>query len=160
VPEIDFAFLADAAQSVPGEKFHVIGGGVSRLGGRTFPLRHPHLALVVGLRVTSPETDRGHDLRFILLDPDGHEVASATGTIVAHGSDDARDAILTFAIDLWNLAFPGPGDYSVRILVNGSERKRLPLLVVAFPDGPESGTDGASTAGPMNGAPTPPLDDQ
>jgi hypothetical protein len=137
MPDIDFAFLADAAQTVPGQKFHVLGGGVTRLGGRTFPLRHPHLALVVGLRVTSPETEQSHDLRFILLDPDGREVAGATGSIVAHGQTDARDAVLTFSIDLWNLAFPGPGDYSVRILVNGSERKRLPLLVVAVAAGQE-----------------------
>jgi hypothetical protein len=135
VPDIDFAFLADAAQTVPGQKFHVLGGGVSRLGGRTFPLRHPHLALVVGLRVTAPETELTHDLRFVLLDPDGAEVASATGSIVAHGAGDARDAVLTFSIDLWNLSFPAPGDYSVRILVNGSERKRLPLLVVRAPEG-------------------------
>jgi hypothetical protein len=129
VPEIDYAFLADSAQTAPGQKFHVLGGGVNRLGGRTFPLRHPHLALVVGLRVTAPETDRQHEIRFVLLDPDGREVAGATGNLVAHGQDDARDATLTFSIDLWNLVFPAPGDYSFRLLVNGSERKRLPLLV-------------------------------
>ena len=135
MPDIDFAFLADAAQTVPGQKFHVIGGGVSRLGGRGFPLRHPHLALVVGLRVTAPETEQAHDLRFILLDPEGTEVATASGSIVAHGQTDARDAVLTFSIDLWNLTFPTAGDYSVRILVNGSERKRLPLVVVTMPEG-------------------------
>ena len=50
----------------------------------------------------------------------------------AHGSRpaDGRDAILTFSIDLWNLTFPAPGDYSFRILVNGSERKRLALVLV------------------------------
>jgi len=37
--------------------------------------------------------------------------------------------VLTFSIDLWNLTFAAPGDHSFRILVNGSERKRLPLLV-------------------------------
>jgi hypothetical protein len=52
---------------------------------------------------------------------------------VARGHGGGRDAILTFSIDLWNLTFPAPGDYSFRILVNGSERKRLPL-VVAAPD--------------------------
>ena len=133
MPDIDFAFLADAAETVPGQKFHVLGGGVSRLGGRTFPLRHPHLALVVGLMVTAPEVDREHEIRFVLLDPDGGEVAGATGSLRARGHGDARDAVLTFSIDLWNLTFPGPGDYSFRILVNGSERKRLPLLV-AGPD--------------------------
>ncbi|MBA2313854.1 MAG: hypothetical protein H0V87_00580 [Chloroflexi bacterium] len=134
MPEIDYAFLADAAQTAPGQKFHVIGGGVSRIGGRSFPLRHPHVALVVGLRVTSPETERPHEIRFVLLDPDGREVAGATGNLVAHGQPDARDTTLTFSIDLWNLTFPGPGDYSFRLLVNGSERKRLPLLVATMPE--------------------------
>jgi len=69
-----------------------------------------------------------------LLDPDGGEVAGGTGNLVARGHTDGRDTILTFSIDLWNLTFPAAGDYSFRILVNGSERKRLPL-VVAGPDG-------------------------
>lgn len=135
MPEIDYAFLADAAQTAPGQKFHVIGGGVNRIGGRQFPLRHPHIALVVGLRVTAPETERQHEIRFVLLDPDGREVAGATGNLVAHGQQDARDATLTFSIDLWNLVFPGPGDYSFRLLVNGSEQKRLPLVVTELAEG-------------------------
>src|SRR5262245_16437767 len=131
MPEIDFAFLADAAETVPGQKFHVIGGGISRIGGRSYPLRQPHLCLVVGLVVTASEVEREHQIRFVLLDPDGHEVTGATGSLTAHGTGDGRDSMLTFSIDLWNVTFPAPGDYSVRILVNGSERKRLPLLLIA-----------------------------
>jgi hypothetical protein len=137
MPEIDFAFLADAAETGPGQKFHVIGGGITRIGGRTFPLRQPHLCLVVGLVVTAAEVGQEHSIRFVLLDPDGHEVTGATGSITAHGSGDGRDNLLTFSIDLWNVMFPAAGDYSVRILVNGSERKRLPLVLVARPDAPE-----------------------
>jgi len=129
MPDIEYAFLADAAETQPGQKFHVLGGGVSRIGGRVFPLRHPHLALVLGLLVTAPEVDREHEIRFVLLDQDGGEVAGATGNIQARGHTDGRDTVLTFSIDLWNLTFASPGDYSFRILVNGSERKRLPLLV-------------------------------
>src|SRR3954453_5673576 len=129
MPEIDFAFLADAAETQPGQKFHVLGGGLPRIGARTSPLRPPPLALVVGLLVTAPETEREHELRIVLLDPDGAEVTGATGSLMAHGTPDARDTILTFSIDLWTLTFPTPGDYSFRILVNGSERKRLgPVL--------------------------------
>ena len=69
-------------------------------------------------------------IRFVLLDPDGGEVAGATGSLSARSQRDGRDAVLTFSIDLWNLTFPAPGDYSFRILVNGSERKRLPLLLL------------------------------
>lgn len=148
MPEIDYAFLADAAETLPGQKFHVLGGGVSRIGGPAFPLRHPHLALVVGLLVTSTETEREHELRFVLLDPDGGEVADATGSLVAHGQSDGRDSTLTFSIDLWNLTFPAPGDYSFRILVNGSERKRIPLVIGLSAD--------AGTPPPPPGASGPP----
>ena len=49
MPEIDFAFLADAAETQPGHKFNVLGGGITRIGVRPFPLCQPHLALVCGL---------------------------------------------------------------------------------------------------------------
>ena len=88
MPDIDFAFLADAAETVPGQKFHVLGGGIARIGGRRFPLRHPHLALVIGLQVTAPETEREHEIRFVLLDPGRGEVAGATGSLV--GAQPAR----------------------------------------------------------------------
>lgn len=140
MPDIAYAFLADAAQSVPGQKFNVLGGGVSRIGSRSFPLRHPHLALVVGLRVTAAETDRSHEVRLLMLDPDGAEIASATATIAMQKRPDVRDEILTFAVDLWNLTFPTGGDHSVRILVNGSERERLPLLIsLVTGEGPDGG---------------------
>jgi len=130
MPEIDFAFLADAAETNPGHKFNVLGGGITRIGGPTFPLVHPHLALVVGLLVTAPETRRQHELGIVLLDPDGGEVTSARGSLVARGHDDGRDNIVTFSVDLYGISFPSPGDYSFRVLVNGSERKRLGLLLV------------------------------
>jgi hypothetical protein len=130
MPDIDYAFLADAAQTTPGQKFHVLGGGVTRISGSSFPLRHPHLALVVGLRVARSEAEREHEIRFVLVDPTGTEVADATGSLVAHRQADFHDSTLTFSIDIWNLTFPAPGDYSFRLLVNGAESKRLPLAIV------------------------------
>ncbi len=135
MPDIDFAFLADAAETRPGQKFHILGGGVSRIGGPGFPLRHPHLALVVSLIVTSAELGREHEIRFLLLSPEGTEVASATSSLVAQGDAEGRDTNLTFSVDLWNLTFDAPGDYTFRILVNGSERRRLPLSIVQASEG-------------------------
>jgi hypothetical protein len=132
VPEIDFAFLADAADARPGQKFHVIGGGVDRLAGQTFPLVHPHLALVIGLRITAPELNQEHDVKFVLLDRAGREVTSGSANLMAQGDSDGRHSLVTFAVDLWNLSFTLPGDYTFRVLIDGSERKRLPLTVSAL----------------------------
>jgi hypothetical protein len=151
MPDIEFAFLADAAQARPGEKFHVLGGGVSRVASRTFPFRHPHLALVMALSVTAPETGREHEVRFVLLDPDGRELAGAGGVLRAGPPPDARDTVLTFAVDLWNVGFDRPGDHSFRILVDGSERKRLPLIVSEIP--PEPGPPPSPGAPPSPGGP-------
>ena len=129
MPDIEYAFLADAADARPGQKFAVIGGGVSRLGGPQFPLRHPHLALVCGLLVTTPELGAEHELQFLLLKPDGKQLSTATAKVLANGPQDGKDSVLTFSLDLWNLSFPVAGDYTIRILVDGSERKRLSLIV-------------------------------
>ncbi len=136
MPDIEFAFLADAADARPGEKFSVLGGGVSRLGAQAFPFHHPHLSLVVGLFVAATELNRQHEVRFVILDPGGREIGGAGGFIEAHGGGDGRDRVITFAIDLWNLGFQAPGDHSIRLLVNGSERKRLPLAVDHTPAPP------------------------
>jgi hypothetical protein len=129
MPEIEYAFLADAAEVQPGSKFHVLGGGISRLSGPSFPFVHPHLALVVGLRLTSVERTREHELGFVVTAPDGAQVTSATGRVISHGPADPTDVVLTIAVDLWNLSLKAAGEHSVRITVDGNERKRLPLLV-------------------------------
>jgi hypothetical protein len=147
MPDIEFAFLADAAEARPGEKFHVLGGGVTRVASRQFPFRHPHLTLVVALSVTAPERDRQHELRFVLLDPDGRELAGAGALLQAGAPPDARDSVHTFAVDLWSVGFERPGDHSFRILVDGSERKRLPLAVERLAPEP-SPFPGPAPAGP------------
>lgn len=156
MPEVEFAFLADAAETPPGQKFSVLGGGVTRIGGPTFPLRHPHIALVICLAVTVPEFGREHEVRIVLLDPDGHEISGAQGAVVAQGAGDGRDTFVTFSVDLWSISFPTAGDYSFRILVNGSERKRLPMEVVHMnaPLGPLPGAAGPPSG--QNGDPDTP----
>ncbi len=59
----------------------------------------------------------------------GASSAGAGGVVRVGPPPDARDTVVTFSVDLWNVGFERPGDHSFRILVDGSERKRLPLLV-------------------------------
>lgn len=153
MPDIEYAFLADAAQARPGEKFSVLGGGVTRLAGRSFPFRHPHMALVIALTVTAPEAQREHEVRFVLLDPDGRELAGGSGVLGTSPPADARDTVLTFAVDLWNIGFDRAGDHSFRILVDGSERKRLPLIVDELPAEPTAPPAAQPFGGPPPNGP-------
>ncbi len=56
MPDIEFAFLADSAQARPGEKFHVLGGGVSRLASPQFPFSTRTSPSSCDLSLTAPET--------------------------------------------------------------------------------------------------------
>ncbi len=58
---------------------------------------------MIGLSVTAPETDREHEVRFVLLDPDGRELAGANGVVQTSPPPDGRDTVITFALDLWNV---------------------------------------------------------
>src|ERR1035437_4062051 len=100
MPDIEYAFLADAAEVQPGPKFHVLGGGVSRLSGPSFPFVHPHPALVVGLRLPSPERTREHELGCVVTAPDGTQVTSSTGRFISPEPADTTAIVLPVAIDL------------------------------------------------------------
>ena len=129
MPEIEYAFLADAAQVQPGQKFSVLGGGVSRISGPVLPFIHPHIALVVGLRMGMAERNREYDLAFEIVAPDGSPVSTASGKVVAGGSPQTDEFTLTIAVDLWNLELRMPGEHTVRISIDGRERKRLDLTI-------------------------------
>jgi hypothetical protein len=129
MPEIEYAFLADAAQVQPGQKFHVLGGGVTRIAGPTLPFVHPHLALVLGLRLGPPDRDKEHELSFEVIAPDGSQVTTASGKVVARGLAQAEDVVITVAVDLWSLNLRLAGEHAVRISINGTERRRLSLTV-------------------------------
>jgi hypothetical protein len=134
MPDIEYAFLADAAEVQPGSKFHVLGGGVTRLSGPSFPFVHPHLSLVVGLRLTSAERTREHDLGFVVTAPDGVQVANASGRVISRGPNDPGDVVVAIAMDLWNMTLRLAGEHAVRITIDGTERKRLPLVVAGGRD--------------------------
>jgi hypothetical protein len=56
-PTVDVALLADAVQAVRGKLF-ILGGGWDTLWVRSFPARHPSLAIGLRLRVPHPGAKR------------------------------------------------------------------------------------------------------
>src|SRR3954465_6062844 len=86
--ELDFAFLADAAE-VPLGKLFVMGGAFDTIHVPAFPATHPMLAVVVRLLFKPHDLDRKHELEILLLDADGKQAASSKGDLMMPKSPDA-----------------------------------------------------------------------
>lgn len=131
MPALDFAFLADAAEAnAHSRKFYVLGGGFDSIGAATFPAVHPQLSLVARILVHPTEADRSHTLEIKLMDADGGIIANIEGNFAAGApSQPGRELAVPLVINIANVQFERPGDYSVEILINNQHMKSLPLRV-------------------------------
>jgi hypothetical protein len=134
MPKLDFAFLADAAEAEPGRKFYVLGGGVDSIGAQSFPVVHPHLALLIRVLVHPTETGRAHDLEIRLIDSDGGELAKMEGNFTANpGGPPGRELPINISLGMSNIRFEKAGDFSIELLVDSQHVKSLPLRVYEAP---------------------------
>lgn len=134
MPNLDFAFLADAAEAEPGRKFYVLGGGIDQVAGPEFPLTHPHLSLVMRFVVHPTELGLTHHLEVRMVDADGHEQARIEGDIQTAPSDaTGREVGVNMVINLANPRFEKPGDFAFDIMMNNQFQKSLPLRVSQVP---------------------------
>ncbi|HVL91701.1 MAG TPA: hypothetical protein VM841_15880 [Actinomycetota bacterium] len=134
MPSLDFAFLADAAEAEPGRKFYVLGGGIDQIGGQSFPLVHPHMALVMRWVINPTEMNLRHHLEVRLVDADGQQLAKIEGDIEASGGAPmGREAGVNMVINLTNTRFEKPGDFAFEVLMNNQHFKSLGLRVATVP---------------------------
>jgi len=136
-PTVDVALLADAVQAVRGKLF-VLGGGWDTLWVRTFPARHPSLAIGLRLRVPSSWGEEFLKVSVELQDADGapmlpqplaHTVRLPTSTETFATTDFGLIRSFTFN----NLVFRKEGSYSFVISVDDEPVSRLRFSVKARP---------------------------
>ena len=134
MPDLDFAFLADAAEAEPGRKFYVLGGGIDQIAGPEFPLVHPHMSLVMRFVVHPAELGRSHHLEVRMVDADGHELARIEGDIQTQaGEPTGREVGVNMVINLTNTRFATAGDYQLDITMNNQFQRSLGLRVSQAP---------------------------
>ena len=130
--ELDFAFLADAADVSMGKLF-VMGGAFDTIHVGGFPASHPTLAVVIRLLLSPNDLDRKHKLEILLLDADAHHIASANGELMVPKAPDApagwKQAVI-LPLRFFNVPFKEAGHYSIEILANGKCSKPFPCECV------------------------------
>ncbi|MEX1252974.1 MAG: hypothetical protein WEE64_01405 [Dehalococcoidia bacterium] len=143
--DVTFALLADAANFSREGKLNVLGA-FDRIHGSQFPLVWPRMVLVMRFVVTPAEFGSEKTLEIITLDLDGKKLGTATGKMTVPAGPSGRQLKIDHVLPL-TMTFPGPGEYSIEILVNGDPKARVPLEVLPQPE--------AQQPPPEGGAPPP-----
>lgn len=136
--ELDFAFLADAADVSMGKLF-VLGGAFDTIHVQAFPAIHPVLAVVVRFLLSPADVDRKHELQILLLDADAKHIASANGELLmpkAPGSPQGWKQTVILPLRFMNVPFQQEGHYSIEILADQKMLKAIPLRVIQAPKQP------------------------
>lgn len=129
--EVDFAFLADAAE-VSNNKLYVIGGAIDTIWVPKIPFVHPHMTFVMRLLFSTAEVGNTHKLEIHIVAADGKRVATIGGNLEIKGNSSAssgRKQGLMTALNIANLKFDSLGDYAFEVVVDNFSLRGVPLLV-------------------------------
>lgn len=130
--QVEYAFLADAADAPRGGKVSALGIGIDVLRVPDFPFVHNQMALVVKVRLDGSEYDRPHNIEVDILDPnDQVHVGPARATFMVARSEAApeRANFAQFVLEMAQTRYSAPGAYTFRVVMDGQELKRIPLYV-------------------------------
>ena len=130
--EVDFAFLADAAEVANG-KLHLVGGAFDTIWTQQVPLNYPKLSLAMRLLLSAAELDRKHKVEIRIMNEDGKVVPPSVGgdleisknPNLPKGWKQGFMTVMNFA----NLTFPAFGDYSFELIVDNRSEKSIPLRI-------------------------------
>ena len=132
--EVAYALLNPYSEVSPEGKLYVVGGDIDTLyGDFPFTVAQP-LYLTVKVNFPQNEAGRQYRTRFQIIGPDGtmhletgEEILDVpVGTL-------GRFSKVCFGIVIWGITFAVPGDYKIRIMLDGNEIKSIPLYLELSP---------------------------
>lgn len=132
--ELEFAMLAEAANSLPDGRFNILGGCIENIYAPNFPVVHPYMVII--LRITGHRTEMKstHEILIYMKDADGKDVINAIKIPLPPAPPEMPSNIKKFNANLIgqlaNINFPQKGTYSLEILLDGRHEKSLPLELI------------------------------
>ena len=131
--EVDFAFLADAAEVANG-KLHLVGGAFDTIWAQQVPLNYPRLSLAIRLFFSAAELDRKHKVEIRIVNDDGKTIQPAVGGELEVSKSPNlpkgwKQGFMT-VMNFTNLSFPAFGDYSFELVIDNRNEKSIPLRIV------------------------------
>jgi hypothetical protein len=134
--DVTLAVLADYAS---GDNKLNIMGVFSELNPPALPHIHPMMFIVVTYEGSPAESGTEKDLRIVLLSGDGKTLLQLDQRIsVPQPSRPGSRTSMNAILGLNGVTFEAAGDYHFSVLVNGEEKRAIPLRVNA----PKTGETG------------------
>lgn len=127
--DVTLAVLADYANLPPDNKLNIIG--VFRdINPPALPFVLPMMFLVVQYEAPPSEINTEKRFEIKLLDSEGGEILKLEQTtIVPHPGRPGTRVTMSAVLGFNGIKFEQPGDYQFAILVNGEEKRTIPLRV-------------------------------
>ena len=121
--------LADAVEAVPGQKFHVLGGGIDRFSASEFPTTIFRLALLLAL-----EVEAGNDVEFLITIKGRHANGQEFMSIELKGARNGPNpdnTVIWQGINLPPMTFNGPE--KLTFVASAGESRRTISLTITGP---------------------------
>jgi len=134
--DLEYGFLANAAEIVQGGRFFVLGGGIDGIGVPAVPAIMPALAILVNISFEQHECDVAHTFRMMLINPDGNDVGPECRLDLSpsHTEPPYRDGTtLSVAINMHGLPLGHLGQYFFNLFVGDRPIGRIPFWVFISP---------------------------
>lgn len=127
--DVTLAVTCDYANVSQEGKLNILGVSLG-VDPPVLPYQVPQLYLVLSFEAGAAEFDTQKHVRIALLESDGTELFGLEGPIPVHRPDrPGSKAYINQVVALEGLYFEKSGDYAFHILVNGEEKRTVPLYV-------------------------------
>lgn len=128
--KVTLAVLADYSNVTKEGKLNILGI-FDTIFAQKFPATHHNMQLVMRLEAPRSEIGTDKNVQVRLIDEDGKQIIEIGTQFTLPTTETVEPFIKRdHVLNLNNLVFQRPGDYSFHILINGEEKKSVPLKLI------------------------------
>ena len=126
--KLQFAFLADAANSLDKGMFDILGGGFDIITGKSFPATKHTIVLVGRILFEPDECGKKHKLQGRIVDGNSKPIIpemSVELLPLPHPRKPDCPNWMTVFLTCQSVTFPTPGDYLFRLTIDNQDMARF-----------------------------------
>ena len=127
--DVDMVLLADYASLSENKKLNVMGV-FNRIFAEEFPVRHPSMFIITKMSASSAEANTTKKVTIKILDEDaGSELLNFSRDVTVEARPGGHRYELNGILRVADVVYPKAGTYQVSVLIDGDEKRSLPLYV-------------------------------